>query len=72
MVAPEGAAVFLDGLEITDWDEVAGTSYQVARVQIEPGGHRAESVGDVGFGITSYGYASYTSYLYPGGMNFLR
>ena len=72
VVAPEGAAVFLDGLEITDWDEVAGTSYQVARVQIEPGGHRAESVGDVGFGITSYGYASYTSYLYPGGMNFLR
>lgn len=42
---------------------------QGSRVPLGPGAHRAESEGDVGFGITPYGYASYTSYLYPGGMN---
>jgi hypothetical protein len=72
VVASQDAVVFLDGLEIAGWEEIDGTIYKVVRLPLEPGGHRAESVGDVGFGITSYGYASYTSYLYPGGMNFLR
>ena len=70
--APAGTEVFLDGLVVDTWEAIPDTIYEVARIEIEPGAHRIESVGDVGFGITSYGYASYTSYLYPGGMNFLR
>lgn len=72
VVAAAGTEVFLDGLQITSWESIPETIYEVARIGIEPGGHQVESVGDAGFGITSYGYASYTSYLYPGGMNFLR
>jgi hypothetical protein len=44
----------------------------VARIPVQPGSHHAESEDEVGFGITTYGYASYTSYLLPGGMNFTR
>jgi hypothetical protein len=34
--------------------------------------HLIESADEVGFGITTYGYAPYPSYLHPGGMNFVR
>jgi IgGFc binding protein len=69
VVAPNGTTVNLDGVAITGWQKITSTSYSVARVPIEPGPHVAKSDNDVGFGITSYGYASYTSYLYPGGLN---
>jgi hypothetical protein len=72
VVAPIDADVYLDGLLIEGWESIASTGFKVTRLTVEPGGRRVESVGGVGFGITSYGYASYTSYLYPGGMNFLR
>jgi hypothetical protein len=69
VIAPHGTTVTLDGAPITEWNWIGVTDYSVARVPLNPGAHRAESEGDVGFGITTYGYASYTSYLYPGGMN---
>ena len=72
VVAPAGTRVFLDGDEILTWAEIDGIPYEVARISLQPGAHDVASVGDVGFGITSYGYAAYTSYLHPGGMNFLR
>ena len=72
VAAPAGTQVFLDGLEIEDWEPIGGSTYAAARVLIEPGPHRIQSVDDVGFSITSYGYASFTSYLHPGGLNFLR
>ncbi len=72
VAAPDGAEVYLDGLIIEGWEAVEDADYVVARIELEPGPHRVESVDDVGFGITSYGYAAYTSYLHPGGMNFLR
>ena len=71
-VAVEGTAVYLDGVLVEDWEAVPGTGHQVARIELAPGSHHVESVDSVGFGITAYGYASYTSYLLPGGMNFLR
>jgi len=70
--APGDARVFLDGFEIVSWEPVEGTAWVAARVPLEPGAHRLQSVDDVGFGITAYGYGFCTSYLYPGGMNFLR
>ena len=72
MVAPQGAVVYLDGVLIEDWEWLSELAYQVARLEVEAGSHHVQSVGDLGFGITSYGYAPYTSYLLPGGMNFLR
>ena len=72
LVAPANTGVYLDGTELVGWQAVPDSEFAVLRWELEPGSHRLESVGDVGFGLTSYGYALYTSYLYPGGMNFLR
>mgnify|MGYP000462597705 FL=1 len=72
VVAPAGTQIFLDGLLIEEWEPIGGSTYVAARVLIDPGSHHIESVDDVGFSITSYGYASFTSYLHPGGLNFLR
>ena len=72
VAAPVGARVFLDGLEVADWELIGATGFAAARVLIDAGAHHIESVDDVGFSITSYGYASFTSYLHPGGLNFLR
>lgn len=68
-IAPEGATVYLDGDVIGGWTPISTSGYAVARIPLNPGSHLAESDGETGFGITSYGYASYTSYLFPGGMN---
>jgi len=71
VVVPDGATVELDGSVLGGWEPIGTTGYSVSRVAIDPGQHHIESPG-TGFGITTYGYASYTSYLYPGGMNFTR
>ena len=69
IIAPEGSTVTLDGAAVSGWTSIGSSGYQVARVPLSPGSHLATSEGDVGFGITTYGYAPYTSYLLPGGMN---
>ncbi|MDD5309538.1 MAG: IgGFc-binding protein, partial [Deltaproteobacteria bacterium] len=69
VVATTGTTVSLDDVAVSSWQPIAGTSYQVARLTLQAGAHRAESQDATGFAITSYGYAEYTSYLYPGGMN---
>jgi hypothetical protein len=69
IIAPEGEDILLDGTAVTAWNTIGATGYRVARVPLSPGSHLAEGDGAVGFGITSYGYAPYTSYLFPGGMN---
>jgi hypothetical protein len=72
VTARDGTVVYLDGLLVEGWDDVAGSNYAVARLQVEGGPHHIESLEDAPFGITSYGYADFTSYLTPGGMNFVR
>jgi len=72
VVAPSGAEILLDGAPVTGWSPVFGAGFDVARVSVSPGSHEIHSAGGERFGITTYGYASYTSYLYPGGMNFGR
>ncbi len=72
LVAPAGTEVYLDGQQLIGWQSVDATEFSVLRTEVQAGAHRLESVADVGFGVTSYGYARFTSYLYPGGMNFLR
>lgn len=72
VVANSGATVLLDGSQIGNWETIGSTGYSVSRVPISAGSHHINSQDLTGFGITTYGYASYTSYLYPGGLNFLR
>ncbi len=72
VVALDGEEVSLDGAPITGWQAIGATGWVAARIQLAPGGHHLESVGGSGFGITSYGYGRFSSYLLPGGMNFYR
>ena len=72
VVALTGTQVLLDGSPIAGFQGIGTTGYDVARVSLTAGSHHMESGDGAGFGITTYGYAPYTSYLYPGGLNFLR
>jgi hypothetical protein len=69
VVAPTGETVVIDGVQIPggDFSPIGGTGMSVARYQIGGGTHKA--VGSKNFGIVVYGYGSYTSYMYPGGLN---
>jgi hypothetical protein len=69
LFAPGPAVVTLDGkaIEESTFAVVGGTGYKVARVKIAAGAHLAESTDR--FGISVYGVGSYTSYMYPGGLD---
>jgi hypothetical protein len=69
VVAPAGASILLDGQPIPDaeFQPIGATGLSVARHRI-PGGTHTMS-GSKNFGIVVYGYGSYTSYMYPGGLN---
>lgn len=72
VVAEDGAVVLLDGAPLAGWQSIGATGFSAARVSVTPGSHHIESEEMARFGITTYGYALYTSYLYPGGLNFTR
>ncbi len=73
VVAPTGTGVELDGSPVSGWYPIGSSAdFSVARVALAPGSHQIESPSGVGFSITAYGYADFTSYLYPGGMNLTR
>jgi hypothetical protein len=72
VVAEQGASITLDGAPVAGFQAIGSTGFSVARVQLQPGSHHMESGAGERFGITTYGYAAYTSYLYPGGLNFTR
>ncbi|MBI5525611.1 MAG: IgGFc-binding protein [Deltaproteobacteria bacterium] len=69
ITAPAGAAVTLDGQPVSGFTPVGSGAYSVAKIQLQPGQHTINSPELVG--IVVYGYASYTSYMYPGGLNLL-
>lgn len=70
VVAPSGATVVLDGLPVSGFEPVGATAWSVARVALDnsgDGNHVMTS--SEKFGISVYGYGSYTSYWYPGGLD---
>ncbi len=69
IVAKAGALITLDGkdIEASEFLPIGNTGYMVARRQGTGRAHA--STGTDNFGITVYGYGSYTSYMYPGGLN---
>lgn len=69
LVSQISARVILDDEEIDGWTEIQDTPYQVFRARLTPGPHSAWSDTGDPFGLVAYGYASYTSYLYPGGLD---
>ncbi|MEZ4337608.1 MAG: IgGFc-binding protein [Sandaracinaceae bacterium] len=68
VTAPSGATVTLDGSPVGGMTPVGGTGFSVGRVMISGGQHNISS--DQPFGIVVYGFGSYTSYMYPGGLDF--
>jgi hypothetical protein len=72
VVAPQGTEVILGTSTISGWQAIGTTGFVVARVSLGTGPHHIESTDGTGFAITTYGYADWTSYLYPGGMNLTR
>jgi hypothetical protein len=73
VTAPMGATVTLDGGAPLTLVPIGGSGYGLARVQalgLGPGNDGNHNIqGNMGFGITVYGYGQYTSYWYPGGLN---
>jgi len=76
VIAKTGTSVTIDDKEVTGWQSISGSEYQVANFKLGEKGeagrkeeHHASS--DQGFGILIYGMASYTSYMYPGGLNLI-
>jgi hypothetical protein len=67
VVARQGQVVLLDGGLLRGFHPVQGTRMAVARAPIEAGEHSIESAET--FGIVVYGYAAYTSYMVPGGLD---
>jgi hypothetical protein len=73
VTAPMGAGVMLDGAPLT-FTPIGTTGWGISRVYpltAGPGGDgNHEITGTQGFGISVYGYGQYTSYWYPGGLDF--
>jgi hypothetical protein len=71
VTAPTGAAITLDGTALT-LTAIGASGFGLARVRLMagPGGDGNHVItGDHPFGITVYGYGTYTSYWYPGGLD---
>ncbi|HEX5100105.1 MAG TPA: hypothetical protein VFV94_11425 [Polyangiaceae bacterium] len=69
ITAPANATVALDDQTLAAGTAIGSTGYSIRRVQLDnsgTGNHTIEASDRVG--ITVYGYGSYTSYWYPGGL----
>ncbi len=67
MAAAQGAFA---SAQATSFTAIGASGFGVAKVPLSNTGngtHAAES--SMGFGITVYGYGTYTSYWYPGGLD---
>ncbi len=70
IAAPTGSTVMLDGNAVPGFSAIGGTGFGVANVQVNGGVHSISS--SERFGIVVYGFGSYTSYMYPGGLDLQR
>ncbi|MBM4362172.1 MAG: IgGFc-binding protein [Deltaproteobacteria bacterium] len=73
ITAKKGAVVTLDGaaLPAADFEPIPGSDYAVARHQLDAADvHVVEGADE--FGILVYGYGTFTSFMYPGGLDLER
>lgn len=72
VIAPTSAldSMLLDNtpVDTTLFEPVGQTGFSSAQIELEPGSHNIRSLES--FGIYVYGFGSYDSYGYPGGMSF--
>jgi hypothetical protein len=69
IIAKVGATVMLDGNAINTFTAVGSGEWGVNKLTIQGGTHTITTDGNDGFGIMVYGVGSYTSYMYPGGLD---
>lgn len=70
VIAPANASIQLDGAAVSAAQEPVSSSYVVMRVPLQDSNGGSHLItGDQPFGIQVVGYGSYTSYMYPGGLN---
>jgi hypothetical protein len=67
VVGPTGVTAALDGVEIGPFEALGESGYVAARVQIDAGVHELTS--SEPSSVSVYGFTSYTSYLYPAGLD---
>jgi hypothetical protein len=67
VIAQPNQAVLVDGRLVTGYRDLGDGDYVTARVALKGGQHTLESSST--FGITVYGYAPYTTYMVPGGLD---
>ncbi|MEQ9076535.1 MAG: IgGFc-binding protein [Sandaracinaceae bacterium] len=67
VTAPSGSSITLDGAPVSGFTPIGGTGYGSVQVPVGAGSHTIS--GDNAFGIVVYGFGSYTSYMYPGGLD---
>ena len=69
VIAPTSAVVRMDSkaIPLSEYKDIAATGYKVARLEIAGGAHFIEA--NLPVGISVYGVGSYTSYMYPGGLD---
>jgi hypothetical protein len=73
VVAPTNGTVSVDGTNVASWTNIGASGYRFAYVQLSNSGNGTHSAtGSLPFGIQVYGYGSYTSYAYPGGLDLKR
>lgn len=70
IIASAEARVELDAQVVGGFRAAEGTGYSIARIGLTAGVHRISSSFPVG--VQVYGYAPYTSYLVPGGLDLIE
>ncbi len=69
VIAYGDTQVALDGETIEDFESIGKTQYRVATVRLgDKGEHSVESADGSGVGLILYGYADFTSYMSPAGL----
>ncbi len=68
VVAPQGAQVLLDGAPLAGTSETLGP-WTILHAPVSPGRHQLRTREGVPLGVKVYGTATYTSYMYPGGLD---
>ena len=73
VLAPAGASVTLDGETVPagSFTAIGSSGFGVARLSLDGGETHTLEAGQP-VGILVYGYGRYTSYMYPGGLDFKR
>ena len=72
VIAPANTAVTIDKIAVGGWVAIGLTGYSYAYVQLSNASSNHAAAGAAPFGLEVYGYGTYTSYWYPGGLNLKR